>query len=148
MKIRFRTYGYAAGFTLIEILVVLAVLSVIAVGAVIVINPAKRIRQAQDARVKKDISEIASGLDAYYTKYRFYANDLSVLTDNQDLKTVPVPPVAGNYSVSTNPEVCTPESLNCRAAISFPLQDPALSGNLWCWRSQTGSFSEVQSCLP
>lgn len=137
-----------SGFTLLEILIVIALLAVIAVGAVLAINPAKRIRQAQDSRVKKDIAEISTALEAYYTRNLYYPNNLSVLASNGDLKTISSPPTGGSYSISTNPGVCTSETKDCEAAVSFPLADPASPGGLWCWRSINGSASEAASCLP
>ncbi|MBI5465397.1 prepilin-type N-terminal cleavage/methylation domain-containing protein, partial [Candidatus Gottesmanbacteria bacterium] len=54
------------GFTLIELLVVIAVLAVLAAGVIVAINPGKRIRQANDAKIKNDIGQLATGLQAYY----------------------------------------------------------------------------------
>lgn len=53
------------GFTLVELLVVIGVLGVLAAGLVVVINPADKIAQANDAKVKNDMSQIASAGKRY-----------------------------------------------------------------------------------
>ncbi len=46
------------GFTLIELLVVIAVLGVLAAGVFVVINPLKRIQQAQNAQLQTTFAEM------------------------------------------------------------------------------------------
>lgn len=55
------------GFTLIELLVVIAVLGILASVVLVAINPAQRIAEAQDAGRKNDVSQVATGLESYYT---------------------------------------------------------------------------------
>lgn len=53
------------GFTLVELLVVMAVLAVLASGLIVAINPADKIAAANDTKVQNDISQIAAALVAY-----------------------------------------------------------------------------------
>ena len=53
------------GFTLVELLVVMAVLAVLAGGLIVAINPADKIRQANDTKVQNDISQIASAASGF-----------------------------------------------------------------------------------
>ncbi len=53
------------GFTLVELLVVIGVLGVLAAGLVVVINPADKIAQANDAKIKNDMSQIVSAGKRY-----------------------------------------------------------------------------------
>ncbi len=133
------------GFTLIELLVVLAVLGVVAAGVVTAINPLKRIRQANDAKIKNDVGQISTALQASFTTNQLYPSALGDLVTSGDLKVLPTVPGGGAYSYAiTNP--CTTAS--CEAAVSAALQDPLVAGNVWCWRSATGVVAEVASCSP
>ncbi|MBI5465556.1 type II secretion system protein GspG [Candidatus Gottesmanbacteria bacterium] len=86
-------------------LVVITVLAILATGLMIFINPGKRINQADDARIKSDIGQIANALLAYQTINRHYpttADGLNALVSNQDLRTLPLPPPGGNPSYYYN----------------------------------------------
>ncbi len=52
------------GFTLIEMLVTIAVISVIAGAIIVGINPAQRIRDAQNSKGKQDTRSIAGSVEA------------------------------------------------------------------------------------
>ncbi len=54
------------GFTLIELLVVIAVLGIVAGTLFTVINPAKRIGQANDSKRKTDLAQIQKALEQFY----------------------------------------------------------------------------------
>lgn len=53
------------GFTIVELLVTIAVMGAVATVAMIAINPAKRIAEANDTQIKTDISSIRNSLEAY-----------------------------------------------------------------------------------
>ena len=53
------------GFSLIEVMVVVALLGILSSSVAVAINPAKRIAQARDARRKTDISVITNSLIEY-----------------------------------------------------------------------------------
>lgn len=78
-------------FTLIELLVVIAVLGVLAAGVLTAINPIKRIQQANDVKIKNDVSQIAQAEQAYFTSssIQSYALNVQALVDSKDLKTLP-----------------------------------------------------------
>ena len=133
------------GFTIIELLVVMAVLAVLAAGVVVAINPGRRIAQANDTKIRNDVGQVATALQAYFTTNQLYPAALSDLVTSQDLKQVPTPPAGGSYEYSRTAG-CTITS--CEAALSEPLQAPVVAGNLWCWRSATGQAAELASCNP
>lgn len=131
------------GFTLIELLVVIAILGILAGGVMMVINPAKRINQAKDTKIKSDISQIAQAEQVYYNStgggivYTFDATKL-------DLKSVPTPPDGGIYTINCN------NNTNCTEIVVYTaLKDPTAPGNVWCWQSSTGQATEiaVSSCI-
>lgn len=55
------------GFTLVELLIVLALIGVLAVAVLSAINPIEQINRARDTGYKNDIEQLISALDRYYT---------------------------------------------------------------------------------
>lgn len=53
------------GFTLIELMVVMAIISILAVSVFVALNPSKRIKDALDARRTTDISSILTAIHQY-----------------------------------------------------------------------------------
>ena len=135
------------GFTLIELLIVVGVLGVLAAGVVVAINPGKRIKQANDTKIKNDVGQIATALQAYYAFNQLYPASLSVLETSGDLKKVPSGSgtTCAAYSYGRT-GTCTITS--CEAQVSCALNDPTAGLGTWCWRSATGTAVEAASCAP
>ncbi|OGY25436.1 MAG: hypothetical protein A2134_01405 [Candidatus Woykebacteria bacterium RBG_16_39_9b] len=55
------------GFTLIELLVVIAIIAILVVIVLVAINPAARIRDANDRRAASDVRSVGSGVQACIT---------------------------------------------------------------------------------
>ena len=60
------------GFTLVEIIVVIAIIAVLATGLMVGINPKAQQDKAKDATRLSDISEIRKGLNLYYSDTNCY----------------------------------------------------------------------------
>lgn len=75
-----------AGFTLIELIIVIGVISVLAGGLLIILNPFAQLAKARDAQRKSDLHQIKLLLEQYYNDHQRYP---------------PIPnggsPAAGNY---------------------------------------------------
>lgn len=67
----------SSGFTLIEVLIVIAVIGIMAAGLVAVLNPMAQIQKANDAKRKSDLNQIQKALEAYYNDYGKYPLNLS-----------------------------------------------------------------------
>jgi len=55
-----------AGFTMIELLIVIAVLGVLAVAVLAAINPIEQINRGRDTGSRSDAEQLLSGIDRYY----------------------------------------------------------------------------------
>ena len=65
------------GFTLIELIIVIAIVSVIAAAIFIAVDPAKRIGEAKDAQRWQDITAIAQAVEEYTADYGALPSDFA-----------------------------------------------------------------------
>lgn len=66
IKINFKTIRTQAGFTLLELMIVIAILSLISAAVIAVVNPADQIKKANDTKRKSDLGQIGKALEQYY----------------------------------------------------------------------------------
>ena len=64
--------GKNRGFTLIEMLIVIAVIGVLAVAVLSAINPVEQMRKARDTRRRSNAAELLNGLERYYATNEEY----------------------------------------------------------------------------
>ena len=57
------------GFTLIEMLIVIAVIGILAIAVLSAINPVEQTRKARDARRRSNAAELLNAAERYYTTY-------------------------------------------------------------------------------
>lgn len=88
------------GFTLIELMIVVAIIGILA--AVAIPNYIDATDEAKAARIQADLSAIGAAVEIYRVKHGKYPTDLSALVSSSGtggyLKSVPKPPVDGAYS--------------------------------------------------
>lgn len=60
------------GFTMIELLIVIAVLGFLAVAVLSAINPIEQINRSKDTASRSDSEQLISGTDRYYTQKGYY----------------------------------------------------------------------------
>lgn len=145
------------GFTLVELLIVIAVLGVLAAGVVAAVNPLKRINQANDTKVKNDVGTIALAMNAYFSQIGSYptvAQGQAQLVTNGDLKAqLAAPSGYSAYTIAVTPAGCagTAASACTDIAIYGQLKSPTVAANVaWCYKSSTGTAVEttVALCTP
>jgi len=61
-----------AGFTLVELVIVIALISIFIAGAIAVLDPLSQIQKANDARRKSDLTQVQKALEAYYDDFQNY----------------------------------------------------------------------------
>ena len=140
------------GFTLIELLIVIAILGILAAAVLVAINPAKRTKQAQDAKSKNDVGALATEVQAYYVSpgLGYYPTSLEVLTAQGYLKQMPTDPTilpATKYAYATNAAV--PTEVSIYATLGAPTTNT--SGTwIWCYQTTTGKAQELTNtaCTP
>lgn len=75
-----------AGFTLVELLIVIAIIGIISTGLVIAINPLTSIQKAQDTKRKSDLSQLQKAIEQYYNDFGEYPAENSEITYNYRIK--------------------------------------------------------------
>ena len=60
------------GFTLVELLIVIALISILSVAVLATINPIEQSNKARDARVQNDAAEVLNAYERYYTNSATY----------------------------------------------------------------------------
>lgn len=60
------------GFTLVELLIVIALIAILAVAIVATLNPIEQINKARDSRYKNDAAELLSAIERYYASTMTY----------------------------------------------------------------------------
>ena len=64
------------GFTLVEMLIVIAVIGVLAVAVLSAINPVEQMRKARDTRRKSNAAELLNAIERYYATHEEHSDDL------------------------------------------------------------------------
>lgn len=67
MKQNSRKFYGSLGFTIIELLIVIAVIGILTSGIILLINPLGQIKKANDAKRKSDLAQMQKALEQYYT---------------------------------------------------------------------------------
>lgn len=75
------------GFTMIELLIVIAVLGILAVAVLSAINPIEQINRSRDTGSRSDAEQLLSAIDRFYTNQGYYPWQ-SGATDTTDFETL------------------------------------------------------------
>ena len=65
------------GFTLVEMLIVIAVIGVLAVAVLSAINPVEQMRKARDTRRKSNAAELLNAIERYYATHEEHSASLT-----------------------------------------------------------------------
>ncbi len=98
----------SAGFTLIEILIVIVLLGILAVAVLSAINPLEQIKKARDSGRKSDSAELLNAYERYYTTFGCYPWDTTCVGTALAGTVNPVFTAGGNsVALMTNNELKT-----------------------------------------
>jgi prepilin-type N-terminal cleavage/methylation domain-containing protein len=127
------------GFTLIELLITVAIIGILSAAVLVGINPLQKINQANDAKVKSDVGQVATAVRNYYVFYQAYpttAQGISALVNSSELGVAPASSITYTLSGSA-------------FSVSGPINAPQTAGDVvWCYRSAAGVAKELPSCAP
>jgi len=122
------------GFTLLELLIVIAIIAILSVALVLVLNPAETLKKARDGQRISDLSTIKTAIGLYMT---------SVASPDLGTTNSIVIPAAGaggiiSYSKAVADATCgTPPNHGANAGAT------AAFASDWCWYDGTTNFSNV-----
>jgi prepilin-type N-terminal cleavage/methylation domain-containing protein len=86
------------GFTMIELLIVIAIIGVLAVAVLSSINPIEQINKGRDTRLRSDASQLLAATDRYYASKEVYP--WNVTTDSYTSTTLNDPEALFDFSAS------------------------------------------------
>ena len=71
-KITVRRGAITSGFTLVELLIVIALIGILSVAVLATINPIEQSNKARDAKFKNDAAEVLSAFERFYASQNVY----------------------------------------------------------------------------
>lgn len=136
------------GFTLVELLVVIAVIAILAAVTVVAVDPAKKLAQSRDAARKASLQQIVTSLSTYYTQNASYPAATADLVTNGELKSLPKGPTGSDFNYVSNPATCTTAAKNCTGAVLYdtyeqPTTACATGTAYWGWTSGSGVIGKI-----
>ena len=130
------------GFTLVELLLVMAIIAILAAVLLAGIDPIDKINAANDTKVIKDINQIAGALEANaVVNSGTYVTSVPQLTASGDLKVAPVPPSGYNSYTITVPASSTVATLYS----VLKSKKYTSVGATWIWCSASGRATNLSS---
>jgi general secretion pathway protein G len=102
----------SAGFTLIEVLVVMTILVILAAVGLARYN--NSVKTSREAVLKTDLFQMREALDQYYADKGKYPSSLDALVEDKYMRAIPVDPITGKsdtwQTVLSDPEPGNPSA--------------------------------------
>ncbi len=92
----FKRYGTRTGFTLIEVMVVVAIVGILATLAQPMFKTAAL--KSREAALKEDLFNLRNVIDQYYADNGKYPDSLQDLVTKEYMRAIPVDPMTGDNS--------------------------------------------------
>jgi prepilin-type N-terminal cleavage/methylation domain-containing protein len=102
MKIQHSTFNiqhFQRGFTLIELIIVIAILSILATTLIMTLNPTDQFSKALDAKRKLELSQVQKALESYYQDHdgKYPVSDSTYKIDDESLGVIDWGHAWGSY---------------------------------------------------
>src|SRR5262245_456918 len=101
--------GTARGFTLVELIVVVAIIGILVTVAMPIYKDS--VRKARESVLREDLYLMRDAIDQYFTDKGHWPSDLNALVDDGYLKQIPVDPLTGGADTWVTEEAETNESM-------------------------------------
>lgn len=101
-----KTARFSLGFTLVELLIVIALIGVLAVAVLAAINPLEQLNRARDTGMESDASQLLAAVDRYYATQEKFPWVVAPITNDSALAMVsakdPTIGVCGDATCTTD----------------------------------------------
>jgi prepilin-type N-terminal cleavage/methylation domain-containing protein len=87
------------GFTLVELLIVIAIISILVAIVVIAVDPVRIIQESRDSKNRSELNGVKSALQLYFNEHNAYPADLSALVSDY-IRVLPTPTGGISYDGS------------------------------------------------
>jgi general secretion pathway protein G len=119
-----------AGFTLVELLVVIALISILA--AMAVVQHRNSVQRTQEATLKTNLFRMRDAIDQYYADKGKYPSSLDTLVSEQYIRRIPVDPFTNSadswQTVPAEPDPANPSAEPGIYDVKSGAQGTALDG--------------------
>jgi general secretion pathway protein G len=111
-----RGAGRQAGWTLIELVVVMAIITVLA--AVATIGAGNAVKTSKESTLREDLFRMRDAIDQYYADKGKYPSDLQALVGDHYMREIPVDPITNSRDTwQTIPAEPDPQNPNADPGI-------------------------------
>lgn len=138
------------GFTMIELLIVIAVLGILAVAVLSAINPIEQINRGKDTGSRSDAEQLLSAMDRYYATAGFYPWALDADSTNTAVTPLTEITVAAQTFGADTQQVLTRLSAAGTGEIkaSFVTRIVGSAKHLWLYNNGTQGDSTYVCFIP
>lgn len=124
---------YSQGFTLLELLIVIAILAILSAALVLVLNPAESMKKSRDTQRMSDLATLKTALGLYLTTVS--SPDLDAATDICLADAAATGQIAYSAPSAANVACATPPIAGADAAGTFAAD--------WCFHVTTAAYTSA-----